>query len=622
MHTLKNKLIAFNVLLMALFGTVVVLLALVQVRANLLEQIDREFEQVLSAQALMTELWMGEKTRQINTLADTALDSEAKRFLKSGAKSGGFYVAYTGFPDGRSLFSDDWEAPADYIVPERDWYKSAVAAGHPVFTAPYIDVESKELMVTVAAPFSSSGKVEGVVAGDIFIKDLVKTVLSQSIRGNGYFFMVDRKGILIAHPQPGLTLKPLSSVASELTADRLSELIRDGGVSDVRIANNAMLMSLKPVPGSDWLIGVVADKQEILAPLDKLIYSVLGLTLLVFIVAIPISGFVLQRMLRGLFLLKSAMIDIAKGDADLTLRLPTSGKDEITETARAFNVFVEQLNRLFLELKSDANKVIHGVQEANGLVRHVADSSQKMSVVSAANAAALTQMTQSISQIAENAGGANARVSDTSEQLVVSSGKISELSTGMESTAQAIRGLESMLNSLTKRSEDIRGITGVIREIADQTNLLALNAAIEAARAGEGGRGFAVVADEVRKLAERTAQATMKIAEMVNAIHQETGQASVDVNKTVAAADIGVSLTHEMAENIHNIRAVMTDVVSRMNEIVQSTNEQHSATEKIVSNSDSLYGDVQSTLEKTCTALEQLAGSVSQMESEFGRFKL
>ena len=622
MHTLKNKLIAFNVLLMALFGTVVVLLALVQVRANLLEQIDREFEQVLSAQALMTELWMGEKTRQINTLADTALDSEAKRFLKSGAKSGGFYVAYTGFADGRSLFSDDWEAPADYIVPERDWYKSAVAAGHPVFTAPYIDVESKELMVTVAAPFSSSGKVEGVVAGDIFIKDLVKTVLSQSIRGNGYFFMVDRKGILIAHPQPGLTLKPLSSVASELTADRLSELIRDGGVSDVRIANNAMLMSLKPVPGSDWLIGVVADKQEILAPLDKLIYSVLGLTLLVFIVAIPISGFVLQRMLRGLFLLKSAMIDIAKGDADLTLRLPTSGKDEITETARAFNVFVEQLNRLFLELKSDANKVIHGVQEANGLVRHVADSSQKMSVVSAANAAALTQMTQSISQIAENAGGANARVSDTSEQLVVSSGKISELSTGMESTAQAIRGLESMLNSLTKRSEDIRGITGVIREIADQTNLLALNAAIEAARAGEGGRGFAVVADEVRKLAERTAQATMKIAEMVNAIHQETGQASVDVNKTVAAADIGVSLTHEMAENIHNIRAVMTDVVSRMNEIVQSTNEQHSATEKIVSNSDSLYGDVQSTLEKTCTALEQLAGSVSQMESEFGRFKL
>ena len=622
MHTLKNKLIAFNVLLMALFGTVVVLLALVQVRANLLEQIDREFEQVLSAQALMTELWMGEKTRQINTLADTALDSEAKRFLKSGAKSGGFYVAYTGFADGRSLFSDDWEAPADYIVPERDWYKSAVAAGHPVFTAPYIDVESKELMVTVAAPFSSSGKVEGVVAGDIFIKDLVKTVLSQSIRGNGYFFMVDRKGILIAHPQPGLTLKPLSSVASELTADRLSELIRDGGVSDVRIANNAMLMSLKPVPGSDWLIGVVADKQEILAPLDKLIYSVLGLTLLVFIVAIPISGFVLQRMLRGLFLLKSAMIDIAKGDADLTLRLPTSGKDEITETARAFNVFVEQLNRLFLELKSDANKVIHGVQEANGLVRHVADSSQKMSVVSAANAAALTQMTQSISQIAENAGGANARVSDTSEQLVVSSGKISELSTGMESTAQAIRGLESMLSSLTKRSEDIRGITGVIREIADQTNLLALNAAIEAARAGEGGRGFAVVADEVRKLAERTAQATMKIAEMVNAIHQETGQASVDVNKTVAAADIGVSLTHEMAENIHNIRAVMTDVVSRMNEIVQSTNEQHSATEKIVSNSDSLYGDVQSTLEKTCTALEQLAGSVSQMESEFGRFKL
>jgi methyl-accepting chemotaxis protein len=625
MKSLRSRLIALNVLLMALFGLVLVTIVFMQMRSEILGGLDNEFSASLKGQSAVVTTWLSEKKQQIVAQTSVANEPDALRFLKVGSKAGGFNVNYVGYADGRTLFSDDWVAPADYKVTDRDWYKQAKDAGQPIVTEPYVDEATKKLTVTIAAPFSHNGAFAGVVGGDVMVDTLVKSVLSMKVRGNGYAFIVDKKGTVIAHPQADLTLKPITGLVPELTPERLTQLVQSDNASDMNIGGKDMLVSAQTIPGTNWVMALATERDVVLAPLDKLLYTIGGLSLLVFVFMILFSGMVIGKMLAGLVKLKAAMEDIARGQGDLTLRLKDDGQDEIAATARAFNTFVGQLGHLFRGLKTDAQDVVGGVQDASQLVASVAQSARHISDVSSSNAATLEQITVSISHIADSARQADQLANATGQNLAASADNMERLSSGMENTVQSVRGLEEMLSSLDKRSQEISGITNVIRDIADQTNLLALNAAIEAARAGEQGRGFAVVADEVRKLAERTAQATLEISNMVGAIREETGRAVGDVNNTVQAVDEGVGLTREAVDNIAAIRESMLEVVAKMSEISHSTQEQHKATTLIAQSSEAINGHVlenDDVLQNVSSTLSGLAGNAGKMDAEFNKFRL
>jgi methyl-accepting chemotaxis protein len=624
MKSLRSKLIIFNALLMAVFGLVLVLIVFIQMRGEILNGLNHEFDSALKGQSSVVKTWLDEKKQEIAAQAEVATQADALRFLKVGARAG-FNVNYAGFADGRSVFSDDWQAPADYKVTMRDWYQQALAAGKPVVTEPYVDEASKKLTITVAAPILQAGKPVGVAGGDVFVDSLVQSVLSLKVRGNGYAFITDGKGTILAHPQAGLTLKPISTLAPTLNAARLAELAGSQSLQQVELDGQDMLLSIQRIPGSDWLIGLATHRADILAPLNTLLLTVAGLSALIFVLLIPLAGVLLGRMLGGLVALQQAMQDIAHGEGDLTLRLKITGQDEIAATATAFNQFVEQLGRLFRGLRDDAGGVVVGVSQVSGQVGEVAERARGISDMSSSSAATLEQITVSIAQIADHAREAAVLATRTGQGLDAGANGMHQLASGMESTGQSVCALEGMLAALEQRSQQISGITEVIRDIADQTNLLALNAAIEAARAGEQGRGFAVVADEVRKLAERTAQATVEIAGMVSAIRTETGKAVDDVQRTVHVVSDGVQLTRDAVANIQSIRHSMQDVVSKMSEISHSTQEQHNASTLIAQSSEQINSRVlenDDMLQQASQTLQSLADKAGQMNGQFAKFHL
>ncbi|WP_136254803.1 methyl-accepting chemotaxis protein [Onishia niordana] len=596
--SLRKRILIITLAIIAMALVINAAVSYLTVKSHDQEQVANQLASIASGNALAIEEWIAARTSMVEAAREPVKGDDPVPALIQLAKSGGFLSTYLGKPDGSLISSDGWVPPDDYDPRQRDWYRSATEQDKTIVSLPYVDASSGRMVVSFATPVERGGRLHGVIGGDVVIDKLITQVNDIQPTPSSFAFLSTGGETLIAHPNAELTLKPLTRLSEELTPSAISRLgsTKDGWET-IAIGDAGKRLSVTPIPGSDWELGVAMDEYEATAGLRAILESSLITLVSIIVITALLLGLWLKRTLAGLERARDALEDIASGEGDLTRRLPEQGRDEVAQMAAAFNRFVGKMEAVMVTIRQSsesvriaATEISTGGQDLSRRTENAASSLQETS-------ASVEQITSTVAHTAESSRQASGLAESASEVA----------RRGGEAVGQVVDTMQGIRDS----SAQINEIVNVMDGISFQTNLLALNASVEAARAGEQGRGFAVVAGEVRQLASRSAEAAKQIKGLI-----ETSSARTEE---------GAAQVRAAGETMEEIVQSVTRVTDVLGEITAATGEQSEGIGQVnvaVSELDRMTQQNAALVEESTTAAEQLKDQADRLTEAVAGFTL
>ncbi|KAA8554019.1 MULTISPECIES: methyl-accepting chemotaxis protein [Pseudomonas] len=271
----------------------------------------------------------------------------------------------------------------------------------------------------------------------------------------------------------------------------------------------------------------------------------------------------------------------AIADGNLSETVNVKGTDELAELLNALLRMQSSLSSTIRVISTTADKVADSAERMQTATTKSAEHMQKQSEEVIQAAAAVSQMTMAVDDVARNAVSASdsSIIANRSSQQ----GRDRVIATigAIKSVADDLSNTSVLVLELADKSKEVGRVLDVIRNIADQTNLLALNAAIEAARAGESGRGFAVVADEVRALARRTQLATIEIESMISGIQSYVDGATQSMTECTKRAENTLSTASSAGSALDEIASAVELITERNLLIASAAGQQAEVTRDV-----------------------------------------
>ena len=503
-------------------------------------------------------------------------------------------------------------------INSRGYFQEAKRTKHAVIGDIVRSKSTGNLIYVACAPvLSANNEFLGVFGMSIKAETVINAVSGVKIGKTGYGWMINKDGLIIAHPKEDLvlelnvsTLEGMEEISSSMTSGQ-------AGVADYVFKGTEKISGFAPVPLKGWSVAVTQDKDEFLETPHTIRNSLILTVLLSQLFVAVLVFFASKSITKPINDAVAGLKDIAEGEGDLTKRLAVNSKDEVGEMATWLNTFLEKLQGIIKQIAENSNGVATNSNQLSSISANLLGGAEDTSQRSTNVATASEEMSANLNTVAaameESATNAS-MVATAAEQM---SSTINEIAENAEKarnvSSQAVGQADSAyakMNELGEAADKIGKVTETITEISEQTNLLALNATIEAARAGEAGKGFAVVANEIKELAKQTAEATLDIKNLIDDV-QSTSKSTegeiTEISKIIGGVNDIVGTIATAVEEQTAATQEIANNISQASQGIQEVNEN-------VNQSSTVAADITQDITEVSSAAKSISDSSNEVK--------
>jgi methyl-accepting chemotaxis protein len=495
----------------------------------------------------------------------------------------------------------------------RPWYQQAKQDNKLIWTNPYRDKNTNELVISLAIPiYDEVDSFIGVLSIDINLDDFVKYINNQELGENSYCFILDRNNKYISHPNHDLIAKKMSN---STLIDVVEEGKRD---TETIIDGEKHYLSQKRIENLGWIVVTDLSSKDVLSRAHTILHTtaLVGGIALLFTV---IGTYIFSNYFKGaIYKILDGMRGLKNGE--LRTEVIINSNDEFKDLSDHFNETIYNLSILIKNIQDTSDN-------GTGLSENLTAISQECTAISETITDRIVEISEeSTKQVDRSKTGSNmmkelaillndlsqqfSKIISFSKQVQISNKEgistIEELKVKNNKTTNSITRVNTIVNDLEEKSRDVEVILETIFSIAEETNLLALNASIEASRAGEHGRGFSVVAESIKHLAEQSAQAVKNISSILKDIQG----ASNKIVMSMEEANIVVQQQSDTVEKVNDSFITIDNNIQKLPNITDEISQMIEKMEYSKETTLTMIEEVTNTFENSATSLEEIRTSI------------